>query len=119
MIKYIVKAKELGIIKGQHDSKGRLIFRPNDPTTRAEALAMLFAAAKISIPDTTKTDFTDIPKDGAWMIKYIVKAKELGIIKGQHDSKGRLIFRPNDSISRAETAKIVVNLLKYLKTLKG
>jgi len=43
------------------------------------------------------------------MIPYVIKAKELGIISGQ-TIDGKLVFRPNDSITRAESAKIIVEI---------
>jgi len=106
MIPYVAKAKELGIITGQV-TNGKLVFRPNDGVTRAEALAILFRAYGISVSEGAQTDFTDIPAEGAWMVKYITKAKELGIITGQVID-GKLVFRPNDGITRAEAAKIIV-----------
>lgn len=46
--------------------------------------------------------FDDIHKEHSWALPYINKAASLGIIGGQNGH-----FRPNDSITRAETAKIV------------
>ncbi|MDD2565357.1 MAG: ice-binding family protein [Candidatus Gracilibacteria bacterium] len=110
MIKYIVKAKELGIMNGQNIN-GKLVFRPNDAISRGEAIAILLNVAKISSSLTTlNTQFTDIPTDSAWMIKYIEKAKELGIMNGQ-TINGKLVFRPNDAITRAEVATIIVKAL--------
>ncbi|MDD3302292.1 MAG: S-layer homology domain-containing protein [Candidatus Gracilibacteria bacterium] len=109
MIKYIMKAKELGIVSGQIiDSK--LKFRPNDFITRAEAISILLKTSNMDLTSTLTNDFVDIPLDGEWMIKYVIKAKELGIISGQIiDSK--LKFRPNDFITRAEVSKVVIKFL--------
>lgn len=113
IIKYVEKARELGIAYGQIIG-WKLKFRPNDSITRAEAIAILLNVAKITIWDVTVTDFIDIPAEWDWMIKYIEKAKELGIANGQ-TIDWQLKFRPNDSITRAETATIVFNALNLMK----
>ncbi|MEI6710991.1 MAG: S-layer homology domain-containing protein [bacterium] len=41
------------------------------------------------------------------MIPYVEKAQQLGIIDGQ-TTGGVLKFRPNDSVTRAESVKMVV-----------
>jgi len=106
MIPYVAKAKELWIISGQ-TINGKFVFRPNDGVTRAEAIAILFRASKIEVDAKATTTFTDIPSDGAWMIPYVAKAKELWIISGQ-TINGKFVFRPNDGITRAESSKIIV-----------
>ena len=111
MKKYLAKAKQLGIVKGQ-TINGKLVFRPNDSITRAEAISILLKAANITTSLSATTDFTDIPAEGGWMVPYIAKAKERGIINGQTIG-GKLVFRPNDSISRAEVAKIIVKTLHF------
>ncbi|MDD2516249.1 MAG: S-layer homology domain-containing protein, partial [Candidatus Gracilibacteria bacterium] len=110
--KYIAKAQELGIAQGQVID-GKLKFRPNDLITRAEAIYMLLNASQIKPSENANTNFTDIPANGTWMIKYIAKAQELGIAQGQVID-GKLKFRPNSGISRAETAKIIKKTLVYL-----
>lgn len=113
MIKYIEKAKDMWIINGQMID-GKLVFRPNDSITRAEAMAMLLNTAKISVNNNTTTNFTDIPEWGHWMIKYIEKAKELGIAKWQM-LDWKLKFRPSDPITRAETARVIMKTLSLPK----
>lgn len=104
MIPYIEKAKSLGIIQGQNKG-GKHIFRPNDPITRAESLAILFNAAHIpKQAAVSNTSFKDVVL--SWMKPYVAKAQELGIISGQIIN-GELRFRPNDPITRAEAAKII------------
>ncbi len=102
-IPLVVKAKELGIISGQ-TIDGKLIFRPNDIITRAEAMKILLKAAGYKT-DASTTDFTDVTED--WQIPLVVKAQELGFISGQIIN-GKLVFRPNDTITRAEVTKIIV-----------
>ena len=82
-------------------------FRPNNPTSRAEFLAMTMKALNVSVDDTLiKTDFTDIP--ASWMIKYVEKAKEYNI--NWQTINWMMDFRPNDPISRAEAMAMLLNI---------
>ena len=96
----------MGIISGVTDDNGNLNFSPDDPITRAEALKILLNAAHIDISSApTTTSFTDVGED--WEIPYIETAKSLGIVDGQTADDGSLVFRPDDTITRAESAKIL------------
>lgn len=101
--KVVVKAVELNMIDGANKN-----FRPNDNITRAESMKMLLNAAWIEVSETTTSDFSDV---SGWAVKYVQKAKELWIVNGQ-EVNGKLIFRPFDSITRAEVAKIVVKTME-------
>lgn len=89
----------LGIIQG---SNGK--FRPNDPITRAEfvAIAMRFA-------DTVRgasANFTDV-STSAWYYDSIASAVSYGWIGGYSDGS----FRPTKPITRAEVVTIVNRML--------
>ncbi|EKE29353.1 MAG: hypothetical protein ACD_2C00186G0003 [uncultured bacterium (gcode 4)] len=113
MIKYIEKAWDYWI-KGQ-TINGELRFRPNDPISRAEAMAILLNIAWIAPSEMTDSSFSDIP--ATWMISYLEKVKELGIAWWQVIS-WTLKFRPNDSLSRAEATRVLKKTLgvKNMKT---
>ena len=89
----------LGIIGG---SNGK--FRPNDPITRAEfvAIAMRFA----STVRGAKASFSDVSRD-AWYYESIANAVEYGWIGGYADGT----FRPNKPITRAEVVSITNRML--------
>ena len=82
-------------------------FRPNYTITRAEATKILMVALGVTISEPTSMTFVDV-NAASDLAKYIEGAKFLNIISGQIVN-GRRIFRPNDSITRAEIAKVVVN----------
>jgi hypothetical protein len=104
MMPYVETAKSLGIAKGQTIG-GVLKFRPNDSITRAEAITILLSAANIIVDRSLKTtQFTDVSV--AWMIPYVETARTMGIVNGQVIN-GFLKFRPNDSITRAESVKVI------------
>jgi hypothetical protein len=81
--------------------------RPHEPITRAEAMKILVLALWFSIPETDVMTFIDVSKN-SHLAKYIEAAKSLNIISGQMRNRQH-IFRPDDTITRSEIAKIIVN----------
>ena len=90
----------LGMLGGYPDGT----FRPDAPITRAEfaaiALAFAYDSASASCP------YTDV-RSSAWYYTYVAQATTYGWIGGYPDGS----FRPNNSITRAEVAVIVNNML--------
>lgn len=82
-------------IKGYSDNT----FRPDGQITRAEAAMILYRLLGDSAEPSSTTPFTDVT-EGAWYTEPINKLAALGIIKGYEDNT----FRPNHTISRAESA---------------
>ena len=82
-------------------------FRPNYSITRGEAAKILIQSLGVNISQPTSLSFvdTDMTSD---LTKYIEAAKYLNILSGQMVEWERF-FRPNDPITRAEVAKMVVN----------
>ena len=106
-IKYVEKAKEYWI-------KWELvwwmkIFRPNDKITRAESLAIIFKLLKIDSSNITNNSFSDI--DTEWIIPYANNAKRLWIVSWQLKN-WKLIFRPSDSLTRAEASRMIIKSYK-------
>jgi len=103
-IKYL---KNKGIIIGYENNT----FRPSEDINRAEALKMItlatgiFEQEEIESMETTLNSedrpFTDTPM-AAWYTKYLIAAKEKGIISGYGDDS----FRPDRTINLAEALKI-------------
>jgi N-acetylmuramoyl-L-alanine amidase len=83
------------------------IFRPNDPISRAEATKILVAALGAKVDADIHITFVDVNPNSD-LTKYVETARLLGILSGQIIN-GTLHFRPNDPITRAEIAKVVVN----------
>ncbi len=98
--KYVSLALSKGMI-----SSANLSFRPNYTITRAEAAKILMIALGVTVNEPMSMNFVDV-NAASDLAKYIEAAKSLGILSGQIVN-GKRIFRPNDSITRAEIAKIV------------
>ncbi len=88
-----------GIVSGYPDGT----FRPNAPITRAEMSKIIALFAKL---DKTTDRFSDIA--GHWAEAYIKLAAGNGWIEGYPDGS----FRPNQSITRAETVTMINRVLE-------
>ena len=91
-----------GIIGGIGNEK----FGPNQNLTRAQAVAMIIREKKVndfsSIPNP---NFKDVPTSHP-MYQNIAAAVHLGIVSG-YNEKGVKLFKPNNTITRAEMASIM------------
>ena len=105
-------AYKYGIVLGGADGK----FRPNDYISRQEAMVMVSRAMKIAGMDTSIADegvssvlsrFTDSGMIPGWAEDAAATAVQSGIVNGSNWE-----LRPNDKISRAETAVMVQRLLQ-------
>lgn len=97
---YVMQAKEFGLIEGYTDGT----FKPNQEINRVEALKIVLAASKLQIQGG-EMEFEDTTT-GAWYEKYIAYSQLKGIVGGYSNGS----FGPNNSITRAECAKIIVKV---------
>ena len=92
--------KGADVIGGYEDGT----FKPNNPINRAEVLKIILQGSSIESPElTVDSGFSDVAKD-AWFAKYIMKAKEIGIVKGNPDGS----FAPARSVNKAELLKMLL-----------
>jgi Phage-related lysozyme (muraminidase) len=89
-----------GILKGN----GKGYFKPQDEITRAEFVTIL---ARLFESKTGTMKYTDVPKSH-WAYKSIITANQYGWINGY----GNGIFKPNNSITRAEAVTILNRVLE-------
>lgn len=100
---YIKTAAENGIISGYSDST----FKASQQCTRQEIVTMVIKAFKLN-KSSVPLSFKDSALVQSWAKEYIARAIELGIIKGYED----MTFKPNNNVTRAEAAAIIVKSLK-------
>lgn len=103
---YVKRAEELGmsIISTEVDL--------NRPATRGEVVKIILESLGFIPDEVGESSFEDVGTDDPNM-KYIEAAKQMGLISGDGESN---MFRPNDAINRAETAKIISNARKLLSS---
>ncbi len=92
----------LGIVNGYKDGS----FKPGKNVTRAEYAAML---ARMDFSSTLLSDEYD-DTVGHWAEEYIRKASAVGWILGYDDGS----FRPEESVSRAQTAVMINRVLNRM-----
>ncbi len=108
---YIGTAYSYGIIKGKTETR----FDPEAPITRQEAMAMLTRAASLTPHDpksmseaAAAAEFTDFTTISPWAKSAAIFNIANNFIVG---SNGKI--RPQDTISRAESATVAVRLMRY------
>ncbi|MDR1705964.1 MAG: S-layer homology domain-containing protein, partial [Clostridiales bacterium] len=90
---------------------------PNRPLTRQEEAFFLAKAFNIP-PVADETAFADDGDIGAWSKGYVKALNELGIIKGYETEEGQM-FRPSNSITRAEAVVIIELVAQNLINAPG
>lgn len=104
---YIIAAKSAGIINGYEDGN----FRPDGDMQREEAAAVLGRAVEnteyINARQRLNINFADEYMISDYAAGYVDRLYTMSVINGDENN----MFRPQDSISRAETAQIIWNIL--------
>ncbi|MDO5037569.1 MAG: choice-of-anchor I family protein [Tissierellia bacterium] len=105
---YVNWAKEKGLIQGYPDGT----FRGNQGISRQEMAKVLTAyvekLGKDKPPVNKRVPYKDQGQIGAWALEEVGQVQERGLMVGRTDGS----FGPRDSLSRAEVAKILDNLMK-------
>lgn len=96
---YVYTAKELGIVDGYLDGS----FKPGNEVSRAEAVKMVLSAMGEDPSRVNASSFTDVPASH-WGMRWIEMARDMNIISG----KNYYTFAPNESMTRGEAAKVIV-----------
>ena len=95
--------KELGVVSGYPDGS----FKPAGIVTRGEMAKFVIAALGLEDYAAGTSGFSDMA--GNWSDKYVAYAVSLGIINGYPDGT----FKPNNTVSYDEAAKMLVAALGY------
>ncbi len=108
----VAKANEYGIVNGMGDGS----FMPNKAISRQEAMVMIAKAMKIAKMETTLNEadtstqlsrFNDSNSVSVWAKISVATCTKLGVMEGSNGS-----LRPQSNITRAETATVVMKMLK-------
>lgn len=96
--------KDAGLVSGYDDST----FKPDQPVSRAEALAMVLKTAGIAAAQTSqKIPFTDVAETD-WFFPMVQKGAALGKLKGYEDKT----FRPNNPVTLPEALAIALSFFQ-------
>ena len=92
-----------GVVSGYGDNT----FRPGNPTTRGQLTKIVVLAEGWTIYTPPSPTFRDVPTDHTFY-SFIETAASRGVISGYSCGAGCLEFRPANSVTRGQIAKIVV-----------
>lgn len=101
---YVTSAAKGNVLIGFPTKTGKPEFRPHQEITRAEALKVLLLAKGTDI-NNEKTNYDDVNVTD-WYYGIVAYATKHGIIEGYAEKSGKILFKPNQPITRAEVAKI-------------
>ena len=108
----ISKAVAAGAVKGDGDGK----VRPDDNITRQEAAVVFSRVFNLTVKDKNAANkFIDAASMAGWSKDAISSMVESGCIKGRPDNS----FGPVNNITRAETVKIIDNMISELYNAAG
>jgi hypothetical protein len=99
----------LGVMNGKILGD-RYYFNPDERLTRGEFVAMLLKSQGVGAADCGQTFFDDDSDIPRGLVGYIATAQRMNIIGGEFEN-GRLVFKPNEEITKYECAKIISTLL--------
>ena len=107
---YVMAAAEAGYIKGVSETE----FAPNDNITREQAFTIVGRALGTEPDAAADMAFTDAASISDYAVPYVRLLVESGVVNG--DENGAI--RPQDSITRAESAKIIAVVYEKLNADK-
>ena len=106
---YVQAAYRAGIIHGR-EIDGALCFCPKEPITRAETAVVLNNIIGAEVP-VNAVPFSDNDIIPAWAQGALYALNDLGILRGT----GAGSISPFSEMSKAQTAQILFNLMKYVE----
>ena len=110
----VLSVSAMGLMNGTQVGS-HAYFKPDEAISRVEFLVTAMQAAGIT-PDTAASagtpDFADLADIPTAMRPFVAYAVEKNYIGGK-TVDGRLCFKPHDTISRAEAAVILSNIIGY------
>lgn len=102
--RYIEGLTAAGVVSGFGNGQ----FRPNDQLNRAQMVKMVVVASGTPLLNPATPTYPDVPTS-YWAYRYIETANELQWIGGFPDGR----FRPDNSATRAELAKLIYLSLTF------
>lgn len=102
------------IVSGYGQADTTIMFRPNNTATRGQLSKMVVLAAGFGLVNPSVPTFADV-QPGGTLYTFIETAASRGIISGYGcgganepcDGSNRPYFRPGNSVTRAQTAKMI------------
>lgn len=92
---------------------GEYFFRPEQPVTRNEFVAMaLKIAGEEALTTITRTGFADDESIPTWAKGYVATGLKNGVVKGTVGEDGQVIFQGSTPVTRAEASVLLNRILR-------
>lgn len=102
-------ALENGVMNGMRDG----LFAPNGTTTRAQVAQILYnLEGKPAVSAALR--FEDFGA-GEWYADAVRWANETGVVTGSETETGKLVFAPNDAVTREQLVTMLYRCAQYKK----
>jgi hypothetical protein len=108
--RYVMELACAGIVSGHTDGT----FRPDNPTTRAQIAKMIVLSEDWPLLNPIEPSFADVERSHIFY-RYIETAYARGIFSGY----GNRLFKPDNYVTRAQVAKILVRARAWPLSLQG
>lgn len=106
-----LRLAEEGIFVGEC-MNGAYFFRPDQPVTRSEFVAMAMkAAGREALTTISRTGFADDEAIPTWAKGYVASGLKAGVVKGTIGEEGRVVFRGASPVTRAEASVLLDRVL--------
>ena len=92
---------------------GEYFFRPDEPVTRGEFVAMAMNTVGVeALEGVERTGFADDVSIPTWAKPYVSSALKSGLIQGSMDPSGQVVFQTDAPVTRAEAAVLLDRMLQ-------
>lgn len=116
----ILACAKAGIMVGIEDENGNIYMEPQSPLTREQAFTMLARAFRMELPEGKSAEtiiegFSDASNLGSWALPHAAVLCDSGAVVGYLDGT----LKPDATINRAETAKVLDYIAAFYMDAKG
>lgn len=106
-----IKLAEKEVMVGEKIG-GSYYFRPDEPVSRSQFMAMAMSAlGSEPLSETMTTGFADDDAIPTWCKGYVSAAVQQGIVRGYPGVDGRPMFSPEGLVTRAEAAVLLDRMI--------
>lgn len=92
---------------------GEYFFRPDEPVTRSEFVAMAMKlAGQEALTTISRTGFADDEAIPTWAKGYVASGLKSGVVRGTIGEQGQIVFQGSDTVTRAEASVLLDRVLQ-------
>lgn len=110
--KSAIRLAEEGVFVGEC-MNGEYFFRPDEPVSRNEFVAMAMkVAGQEALTTISRTGFSDDQAIPTWAKGYVSSALKAGVVQGTIGVDGQIVFQGSSPVTRAEASVLLNRVLR-------